>query len=64
LSEGEWALLEPDVLLPVEDVWPVTAIAVTSVEAPDASVVNTTEGGGVPDPTVKRGERSVSLKAH
>ena len=33
LSEGQWALLEPDVLLPVEEVWPVFVATVPAADA-------------------------------
>ena len=61
LSEGQWALLEPDVLLPVEEVWPVSLatlpVATAAVEMGRAlgvalkapsSAASSTDGAGLP----------------
>jgi hypothetical protein len=32
VSESQWAAIEPDVLLPVEEVWPITAHPTTTTE--------------------------------
>jgi len=46
LLEGQWAVIEPDVLLPVEEVWPVSLAAMASdALLDDALVVSAPEAG-------------------
>jgi hypothetical protein len=55
LSEGQWSFLEPDILLPVEEVSPVSEAGVPApdavAEAGERSVFRDEPGaGGVPGP--------------
>jgi hypothetical protein len=41
MSEGQWTLVEPETLLPVEDVWPIQSsapVAAATRTAPDVEV--------------------------